>query len=503
MPKILSEKKYFKQINEEDLFREIDKNYKYDKNKTMLFDYQLKELENSKKNFLYPMDTGTGKTYMGIYHFLKYTNNTKKLLIVSTASKILSLDWLFEVRKIELYHNIKIDVSQTTYGKLRTMALDYESLKDTFILFDECHNAKSISSQQGEVAKKLCHIAYGFCLLSATPTPQGIEDMLNYFLMNKTIDNVWKFRRTYGIFTKIKQRYTGKNVEVLTGWKNQDYIMSLYNSFTGKALKKSDCLDLPDLVEKEIYFKTNKEYNCLNVILKELKLSERIKNGLNPKENIDITNLTSSSNNNLYLDFKKFEKYNNEKVGFDIYKINSVAKLMMALRMYTNIIDKLNYLDDFISNTNNNTVIFYNFNKEYTLLKEMLEKHSKKDNFDVYSVNGELKQIPSESEKQNGKQKIILVQLKAGNSALNFQYCTEVFYVTLDYSYSNWQQSLGRAYRLGQKNKVTVYYLLTENTFDTKVLKALIDKDKINKEIENSKTNEKFIDKINMFDLLD
>ena len=72
-----------------------------------------------------------------------------------------------------------------------------------------------------------------------------------------------------------------------------------------------------------------------------------------------------------------------------------------------------------------------------------------------------------------------------GGAALNLQYCNEVIYMSPDYKYGQYEQSLGRAYRNGQKNKVTVYHLKAEGTIDVRIYNVLSDRAYVSSDIEN------------------
>lgn len=58
-----------------------------DNKKITLYDYQNNYFKYVKRNFVYDMDTGTGKTIMGLHHYNTYYND-KNLVIVAPASKI-------------------------------------------------------------------------------------------------------------------------------------------------------------------------------------------------------------------------------------------------------------------------------------------------------------------------------------------------------------------------------------------------------------------------------
>ncbi|WP_394290595.1 helicase-related protein [Fusobacterium necrophorum] len=63
--------------------------------------------------------------------------------------------------------------------------------------------------------------------------------------------------------------------------------------------------------------------------------------------------------------------------------------------------------------------------------------------------------------------------MQAGGAGIELQYNSIVVFFSPTWSYQDYEQAMGRAYRNGQKNKVTVYQFITENTIEEKVYKSL------------------------------
>ena len=103
----------------------ILKLYKY---QNEYFDYVK---ENNKKNFIYDMATGTGKTIMAINHW-QYYYKDKPLLVVAPASKVNEGGW----QRTILEYVIQPKYEVISYNKL---SKDYIKYKDYFVVFDECH----------------------------------------------------------------------------------------------------------------------------------------------------------------------------------------------------------------------------------------------------------------------------------------------------------------------------------------------------------------------------
>ena len=100
-----------------------------------LYDYQQEYFKHVKSNYIYDMDTGTGKTIMGLHHHQNYYKD-QKLLIVAPASKINEGGWQRTIAE----HYPHINYETCTYNMLNKK---YSEYKDYFVIFDECHRLKN------------------------------------------------------------------------------------------------------------------------------------------------------------------------------------------------------------------------------------------------------------------------------------------------------------------------------------------------------------------------
>lgn len=277
-----------------------------------LYKYQEEYFKHVKPNFIYDMDTGTGKTIMGLHHHQVYFKD-KGLLIVAPASKINEGGWQ---RTIHTYYpNILYDTC--TYNMLPKVWSQY---KDWFVIFDECHRIKNSTGVWGKSAYNLTKIASGFILLSATPLSNGWEDSINYFKIFSLTKNKTQFIRNNAI-TSMDMGY----MEIL-GWKNENKLKNMWKSIS-RRLGKDEAIDLPPIIFEDIHFKASGQYKIIK--------KERIFNDV-------------------------------------VY--DSKMKLRHGLRLYTNLKSKIDYIKDLIESTTDNIIIFYNYNEELELLRKNIEK---------------------------------------------------------------------------------------------------------------------------------
>ena len=82
---------------------------------------------------------------------------------------------------------------------------------------------------------------------------------------------------------------------------------------------------------------------------------------------------------------------------------------------------------------------------------------------------------------------VLAIQIRAGGTGIdgmqnNYRHCV---YFSLSWSEIDYEQSMRRLPRAGQKESVSFYYFIMENTLERKVFKSLESKQNIIKEILN------------------
>lgn len=389
---------------------------------SMLYDYQKNELDNADPSYLYALDTGTGKTILSVHHYLKHSDG-EPLLVIAPPQKVKEGGWDRDIQKVCDYYSVEITYDVLSYGVLARRWKDY---KGWFVIMDECHYVKNPTSQRGKSAMKLTQQATNFVLLSATPSSNGWEDTMNYFIMFGYYRNKTQFQRENAIFGNL---YLGSRVvKKVEGWKNEELLKQQYQSFSTK-LAKEDCLDLPPLIVEDIEFKRSTEY---------LKIK---------KDRI-------------------LELKGEEPIVYDTF-----PKLAHGLRYYANQKDKLKYVEMLAEGTSENIIIFYYYQQEKDDLIKLLSKSKK-----IYEVSGQKSELPPHEEWDKLSNSVTLVQYMAGAAGIELQYANLVIFYTPTYSLQDYEQSLGRAYRNGQTKKVTVYQFITKHSIESEIYKALKEK---------------------------
>ena len=127
---------------------------------------------------------------------------------------------------------------------------------------------------------------------------------------------------------------------------------------------------------------------------------------------------------------------------------------------------KLELLEDLLTeNQHANTIIVYNYQAELEALKRWYPQARTIDEPGVIDAWN------------RGEIELLLIHPKSAGHGLNLQHggCRMVF-VSLPWSLEEYEQTVGRLHRSGQRHDVWVYVLQTEKTIDEKIWAALHDK---------------------------
>lgn len=397
----------------------------------MLYKLQEKILNKSKENYLFHLGTGTGKTIIALHHYIKYSYPLD-LIIIAPAVKVKEGGWDREIKFV--FNELGLEMPKyevVSYSKLKK----YVAKKGHYI-FDECHYIKNSTSLRGKISKELVKkYATCFSLLSATPASKW-EEWCNYFILWGICKNKTEFYKRYVVMGR--QRYGSIEFNTVVGYQNTELLKEHIKRRTSKKYTVNDMVEMPDLIEQYIEFKCSSEY-------------KKIKNDRIMESNGSII------------------------------KLDTISKLYSTLRQQANITDKLEYLEYIInSNEEDNVLIFYNFNYEKDMIINYLK--SKKIKVD-YIINGVTKNYPIKENFELINNTVTLVQIQAGGTGIELTYINKVVYFSPTYSYQDYIQSIGRAYRNGQENKVLVYKFKVLNSIETDIWECLERKEDFNERL--------------------
>ena len=140
----------------------------------------------------------------------------------------------------------------------------------------------------------------------------------------------------------------------------------------------------------------------------------------------------------------------------------------------------------------------------YTSMFDLIEKEFEKNNIKYFKltcatkVDERIKMVDEFNE--NKDIKVFLISLKAGGTGLNLTGADMVIHYDPWWNASAENQATDRAYRIGQKNNVQVYKLITKNSIEEKIYELQQKKSQLIDNMLDTKTS--FISKLSKEDIM-
>ncbi len=310
--------------------------------------------------------------------------------------------------------HFNLNLSIFSYESFRNKVNDV-SLYDLAV-FDEAHRLKNPKAQVSKKAFSL--IAYNEIprlMLSGTPADRFYELYMQIKILDPALlpyKSYSQFINTYYYLDKYFQPERLKRPEYA------EQLKQLFSLIMHKV-KKDDVLELPPLI---------------NEFIKLPKF----------KIDVELENLEQYTVANFIREYK---------LSQGITELDEIYKT-----------DKIDWLLDFVED-NPNTIAFSLFRAVPLYIKQKL-----KDKF--YVITGDDKRDLEQAITKADKPIIATYSLKEG---ANLQKYSNIVYLSLPLAYRDYEQSLSRIYRAGQKNKATVYHL-QQNKIDYVVYNILKEK---------------------------
>ena len=400
-------------------------------------------------------DMGLGKTVQSLAYLLwlfekqKQSKEPHKPALVVCPKSVLDV-WYSEAGKFTPDLKIKIlknrddinldqiqndlDILVLNYAQLRVCGEELNQIKWLTVILDEGQQIKNPDSKAAKCAREL--ESANRLVLTGTPIENRLLDM--WSLMAFAMPGVLGTRAYF------KKRFDKRKDPL-----SQSRLASRLRPFLLRRTKIQVAQDLPPRTEEEVYSKM--EGIQLDLYKAELKRIQKALLGLDSDEAV---------------------------------KKNSFAILQGLMRLrqiccHPGLIDpkylkeesakmeSLFYLLDQLHDEGHKVLVFSQFVSMLDLIKARLELESRPYNY----LTGQTKDRKGEIEKfQTTKDpSVFMLSLKAGGSGLNL---TSASYVVL---YDPWwnpaveNQAIDRTHRIGQKNKVIAYRLLTRDTVEEKI----------------------------------
>lgn len=119
----------------------------------------------------------------------------------------------------------------------------------------------------------------------------------------------------------------------------------------------------------------------------------------------------------------------------------------------------------------NSVLVFSQFTSFLEMAKKRLDECGLKDYLYLDGSTPLPKRRKMVTQFQNGEHRLFLISLKAGGLGLNLTGANYVIHLDPWWNPAIEQQATDRAYRIGQRQNVTVYHLIARNTIEEKILR--------------------------------
>jgi SNF2 family DNA or RNA helicase len=402
------------------------------------------------KRFILADDMGLGKTTSTIIAALE--TGEEKILIICPAS--LKINWEREIRNYT-DRSVYIAEGKNFSTEHDFVIVNYDILKNFYdikdkekslitkanfglIIIDEAHYIQNGQAQRTKLVNSFVKNIKRLWLLTGTPMTSR---PMNYFNLLQLIESpVAQNWMAYAIrYCQGYQFNAGKRkVWNVTGASNLEELRDRTSRQVLRRLK-TEVLDLPDKIISPVY----------------LRLKSKLYEGLMGEYYDWYENKTEESSS-LTVQFSKLMK---------VRQVIAEEKIKDTIELAENIIEQ-----------DKKVIIFTNFTDT---LKKITEHFGKIAVSLDGSTSKPARQFAVDQFQENDKVKVFVGNLKAAGVGLTLTAAEAVIMNDLSFVPSDHSQAEDRAFRYGQKNNVSVYYPIFENSIEGAIYDILIKKKNI------------------------
>lgn len=431
--------------------------------------YSIQKIIENNKYGLF-LDMGLGKTVSTLTAFSDLQLlDTDKMLVIAPLN-VAKDTWADEINKWEhLKHMTVSKVLGTPKQRIDALKQDadiYITNKENtkwlcdyykkgwpfdMIVVDELSTFKNHTSQRFKALKKKLPLVKRFVGLTGTPSPNSMMDLWAQVYL---IDSGERLEKS---FTRFRERYfkpTHQVSEHVFNWElREDAEELIYQKIEDVciSMKASDYLDMPERID------TSQEVTLSN---EERKLYEELERDyiLESEDDGTIVAQSGASLSQKLLQLSNGAVYTDEQ---DVRQVHD---------------RKLDKLEEIVEESQGQPILlFYNF------------KHDKERILERFKQVVVLGSEGYKDEWDKGNIEILLAHPASAGHGLNLQQGGHIIvWFGLTWSLELYQQANARLYRQGQDNTTIIHHIMTENTIDQRVYKALQNKELTQDELMNA-----------------
>ncbi len=374
-------------------------------------------------------EMGLGKTIQVIAHLCCLRNEAKHLVIAPTS---LIYNWQNEVHTFA--PQIINQLTFVSYDMLRIHLSDYIDNEYDTIIIDEAQIIKNRQTKKYQAISKLkCKHKI---ILTGTPIENSIDELWSHFMM---------------LMPQLKSLYKALRSKDIQS--NPEAYVSLTSRFLKPFILRRTKLevlsDLPEKIEKTVYIELSK---------KERGTYERVHTAILQAFATGLSGRVSS------IALEGLLRLRQACVSTNLLPQSiSGSSLSTSTKLQT----AINYIETFKSECKQVLV----FSQFVSALHEM-ETLLKVEGIRFVTLYGDTRnrRVPVTQFQKDKSITVFLISLKAGGVGLNLTSADRVILLDDWWNPAVEDQAMGRAHRIGQKNKVIVLRLVCKNTVEEKIL---------------------------------
>lgn len=395
-----------------------------------LYDWQQEYLNNTPRNLVMTADLGSGKSAMAITHYDTHNPNGR-LLIVCPASKRDSKDW---EREIERFLDYTPDFAVMSYEGMAKHYADYENDPTLTIIADEGHMLAQPTTKRSKAFLRIARGAGQWILLSGTPTPNSWRSAATYAILTGLSRNKTDFWRRFVIEDR------SRGFPLILGYREQDTLNEWWK-----------------------------------------QVSKPLVRPLLPSQSLPVEPAMKPAT------IRAMKQAIKERVTASGDLLDTPSSLFAHLRQLQ-VSERMQALHNVLEGTDENVVVWYNFNSERQAILDLLAKNY--PDRTVYEQSGHHSNLPDRAEWENVKNSVTLAQYQSASAAIELVYASVNVYFSPSTSYANYEQSKGRTRRNGQTKTVLYYHISVQGSPDKKIWGTLKERRDFNQTLISQWYNE-------------
>lgn len=403
---------------------------------------QIESIKQWKEKPFDLSDAGVGKTYSALGAYLQ--SGCSKLLVICLAPKVADFAEDGTLMGIDITPlNLGTKKNKELLAESNKVAISFESVwritellkwvdEDTFIIVDEAHKVGVTSSKVTKFVMKLTKKTKYVRLLTATPVSNGkLENYYSQLYMLNVFRKPKKEFEQLFVIKQMRQMGSMRFMDIV-GYKNEHLLQQMIDECSVKF--KRDKSYFPE----DYYYKTKKP-----AMFNKLK-----KNRMYKADNGEVIELDNSS--------KLFNALRCVSHGFLLGINKQVSK------------EPFERLQAILETHNNErVVIFYNYNKELEMLKQLLSKLKRPTS----EYNGTRKDLKEFKGKSNA---VVLAHFKSASTGINdFVIANIMVFNSLPLSSVELIQAKARIDRHGQTEKPMYYFIVPDTQVEKKIFETI------------------------------